>query len=72
VIVLRIIKCVVFRNSLTVQRLGLLALTAEGLGSVPGGGPKIPPAAWLSQKIIIIIKCGVLKKYESVKEPRWL
>ena len=25
----------------------------------------------VAKKIIIIIKCGVLRKYESVKESRW-
>ena len=31
-------------NSLAVQWLGLHALTAEGLGSIPGQGTKIPQA----------------------------
>ena len=31
-------------NSLVVQWLGFCALTAEGLGSLPGQGPKIPKA----------------------------
>ena len=37
-------------NSLTVQWLGLHAFTAEGTGSVPGWGTKIPQAVWCSQK----------------------
>ena len=37
-------------NSLAVQWLGLHAFTAEGLGSVPGGGAKMPQAAQYSQK----------------------
>ena len=32
------------RNSLMVQRLGLAAFRAVGLGSVPGWGPKTPQA----------------------------
>ena len=41
-------------NSLVVQWLGLCAFTAEGLGSIPDRGTKIPQAAWCSQKIIHI------------------
>ena len=37
-------------NSLAVQWLGLHALTAEGTGSTPGWGTKIPQAAGTSQK----------------------
>ena len=37
-------------NSLAVQWLGLCALTAEGLGSIPGWGTKIPQAMWCGQK----------------------
>ena len=37
-------------NSLAVQWLGLCALTAEGPGSVPSWGTKIPQAAWHCQK----------------------
>ena len=36
-------------NSLTVQWLGLQALTAEGPGSIPGWGTKIPQAAQHAQ-----------------------
>ena len=36
-------------NSLGVQWLGLRAPTAEGLGSVPGEGTKIPAAVWCDQ-----------------------
>ena len=32
-------------NSLVVQWLGLSTFTAEGLGSIPGQGTKIPQAA---------------------------
>lgn len=38
------------RNSPEVQLLGLLALTARGLGSILGQGTKILQAAWHSQK----------------------
>ena len=34
------------RNSLAVQWLGLQAFTAEGVGSIPGWGTKIPQAVW--------------------------
>ena len=34
-----------------VQRLGLGAFTAKGLGSIPGWGPKIPYAVWCGQKV---------------------
>ena len=37
-------------NSLAVQWVGLPAFTAEGPGSIPGGGNKIPQATWCSQK----------------------
>ena len=37
-------------NSLVVQRLGLSAFTAMGLGSIPGRGTKIPQATRHSQK----------------------
>ena len=37
------------RNSLAVQQLGLLALTAEGPGSIPSQGTKIPQAVRCSQ-----------------------
>ena len=37
-------------NSLAVQWLGLGAFTAEGAGSIPGRGTKIPPAVWCGQK----------------------
>ena len=37
-------------TSLTVQWLGLCTLTAEGLGSIPGWGTKMPQAARHSQK----------------------
>ena len=37
-------------NSLVVQWLGLHALTAEGLGSIPGQGTKILQAAQHNQK----------------------
>ena len=37
-------------NSLAVQWLGLRAFTAEGLGSIPGQGTKIPHTMWHSQK----------------------
>ena len=37
-------------NSLAVQWLGLRAFTAEGTGSIPGRGVKIPQAVQHSQK----------------------
>ena len=37
-------------NSLVVQWLGLRAFTAEGSGSIPGQGTKIPQAVWQGQK----------------------
>ena len=33
-------------NSLAIQWLGLQAFIAEGPGSIPGWGAKIPPATW--------------------------
>ena len=38
------------RNSLAVQWLGLCAFTAEGAGSTPGRGTKIPEAMQRGQK----------------------
>ena len=52
-------RCVIFLplrnymplgNSPAVQGLGLGAFTAEGAGSIPGHGTKIPQAAWHGQK----------------------
>ena len=43
-------KLVSHGNSLAVQRLGLSTFTADGLGSIPGWGIKIPQALWHSQK----------------------
>ena len=37
-------------TSLVVQWLGLRAVTAEGPGSIPGRGAKIPQAIWHGQK----------------------
>ena len=42
-----------------VQWLGLRAFTAEGAGSIPGWGTKIPQAVWRSQKIT---------KYKSINQ----
>ena len=39
------IKKELIRNSLVVQWLGFHALTAEGLGSIPDQGTKMPQAA---------------------------
>ena len=36
-------------NPLEVQWLGLHTLTAEGQGSIPGRGTKIPQAVWCGQ-----------------------
>ena len=41
------------RNSLVVQWLGLCIFTAEGLGSVPGQGNKIPQAMQCGQNIFL-------------------
>ena len=38
------------RNSLEAQQLELLTFTAEGLGSIPGQGTKIPQATWFGKK----------------------
>ena len=43
-------------NSLVVQWLGLYTLTAEGVGSIPTLGTKIPQAMQCSQITIIIVK----------------
>ena len=37
-------------NSLVVQWLGLFTFNAEGMGSIPGRGTKIPQAAQQGQK----------------------
>ena len=36
---------------LVVQQLRFCASTAEGSGSIPGWGTKIPHAEWFSQKV---------------------
>ena len=46
----QVLKTDALRNSLAVQWLGLRALTAKGLGSVPGPGIKIPQATRRGQK----------------------
>ena len=38
------------RTSLAVQLLRLCASTAGGVGLIPGGGTKIPQAAWATKK----------------------
>ena len=43
-------------NSLVVQWLGLYTFTAEGVGSIPTLGTKIPQAMQCSQITIIIVK----------------
>ena len=43
------IEC--FENSLAVQWLGLHAFTAEGMGSIPGRGTKIPHASQCGQNL---------------------
>ena len=47
-------------NSLAVQRLKLCTFSAEGLGSIHGGGTKIPQANWKGQ--------GKKKKRERKKQ----
>ena len=37
-------------NSLAVQWLGLCALTAQGVGSIPGWGTKILQTAWCGKR----------------------
>ena len=44
------LKMRVLGNSLVVQWLRLHALMAEGLGSIPGQGTKIPQATWANKK----------------------
>ena len=49
-----------FGNSLVVQWLGLSAFTAEGLGSIPGRGTKIPQAVRRGQKKwLCFVYCGI-------------
>ena len=47
-----------FGTSLVVQWLGLHTFTAEGTGSIPGQGTKIPQAAQRSQKKFICKTIG--------------
>lgn len=44
------LKYLVHGNSLLVHWLGLYGLTAEGPGSFPGWGIKIPQVEWHGQK----------------------
>ena len=39
-----------YRVSLALQWLGLRAFTAEGMGSIPGRGTKVPHTSWRDQK----------------------
>ena len=48
-----------------VQWLGLCAFTAEGVGSIPSQGTKIPQAAWCSQKQKKIEEEGILCPRQS-------
>ena len=55
-----------------VQWLGCHALTAEGPGSIPGRGTKIPQAAWHGQKTkqhtqkgSTEVGCSTVKSYSS-------
>ena len=43
-------KQIIWGNSLVVQWLGFCAFTAEGPGSIPGRGTKIPQATWRGGK----------------------
>ena len=45
------VKGIELGNSLAVQWLGLHAFTSEGLGSIPGQGPKIPQDTQHGQKM---------------------
>ena len=47
------LKNVKTENSLMVQWLGCHALTAEGPGSIPSQGTKIPQAMWQKKKKLI-------------------
>ena len=44
-----VFKNTILGNSLAVQWLGFRAFTAEGPGSIPGQGTKIPQATWRPQ-----------------------
>ena len=50
-------------NSPALQWLGLCAFTAEGMGSIPGRGTKIPQDMHQGQK---------LKKFKNLKKERYL
>ena len=52
----------VYGNSPAIQQLGLLLLTAEGLGLIPGRGTKIPQASGRGQ-IKKTYNALILKKY---------
>ena len=54
-----------YRTSLAVQWLRLRASTAEGAGSIPSQGPKIPHAKGQSQKKKKIHYC-----YNCILDPR--
>ena len=56
-------------NSLAVQQLGLCSFIAEGPGSIPAQGNKIPEASWWGQKRKDI--CSFFKK-ETCKHHRYL
>ena len=47
-------------GELAVQWLGLSAFTAEGPGSIPRWGTKIPKAAWSKKKRIVLAILGLL------------
>ena len=53
-------KDLIIGNSLVVQWLELQTFTAEGVGSVPGWGTKIPQAMQCSQKKSSQRKLGTL------------
>ena len=47
---IKLLKNSKFGTSLEVQWLELHTFNAEGVGSIPGQGTKIPHAGWFSQK----------------------
>ena len=62
---------ILYGSSLAVQWLRLHTSTAEGTGSIPGQGTRIPHASWLGEKkfflmLLYLFNFFIVVKYTNV------
>ena len=58
---------ILYGSSLAVQWLRLHTSTAEGTGSIPGQGTRIPHASWLGKKKIFLMLLYLFNFFIVVK-----